>query len=137
MTTLETVRKGVKVLEKRFESKLAVNSDLKRTLVSFQANKTEAEYRWFKYKEGFSASLIGHILDTLRLSSGRLLDPFAGSGVALFAARSRGLVLQPEFKALGSPSPMAAAGVLLMSSSPQRPGEDMHGVGRTRPDQTP
>jgi hypothetical protein len=47
------------------------------------------------------------------------------------------LVLQPEFKALGSPSPMAAADALLMSSSPQRPGEDMHGVGRTRPDQTP
>src|SRR6516162_2067450 len=50
---------------------------------------------------------------------------------------ARGLVLQPEFRAPGSPSPMAAAGALLMSSPPQRPGEDMLGVGRTRPDQTP
>lgn len=91
MTTLDTIRKEVETLAGRFQSKLSVNSDLKRTLVSFQANKTEAEYRWFKYKEGFSASLIGHILDVLKVSSGRILDPFAGSGAALFVASGRGL----------------------------------------------
>ena len=91
MTTLDIIRKQVKALERRFESKLTINSDLKRTLVSFQANKREAEYRWFKYKEGFSTSLIRHILGTLGLSSGRLLDPFAGSGAALFTASSHGL----------------------------------------------
>jgi len=31
-------------------------------LVSFQANKSEPAYRWFKYKEGFSSRLVawGH-----------------------------------------------------------------------------
>ena len=91
MTTLDTIRKEVASLERRFKPKLTVNSDLKRTLVSFQANKGEAEYRWFKYKEGFSASLIGHILDTLGIAKGRILDPFAGSGAALFVASRRGL----------------------------------------------
>jgi hypothetical protein len=91
VTTLDIIRKQVKALERRFESKLTINSDLKRTLVSFQANKREAEYRWFKYKEGFSTSLIRHILGTLGISSGRLLDPFAGSGSALFTASSHGL----------------------------------------------
>lgn len=91
MTTLDAIRIEVGALEKRFKEKLTVNSDLKRTLVSFQANKAASEHRWFKYKEGFSASLINHILDSLGVLSGRVLDPFAGSGTTLFVASGRGL----------------------------------------------
>jgi DNA modification methylase len=91
MPTLETISLAEKELNRRFEGKLVVNPDLNRKLVSFQANKSQNGYRWFKYKEGFSASLIGYLLERLRVDSGRLLDPFAGSGAALFGASKRGL----------------------------------------------
>jgi len=63
---------------------------LNRTLVSFQANKKESFYRWFKYKEGFSKRLIDYFLDKYHPSTGHILDPFAGSGATLFAAREKG-----------------------------------------------
>jgi DNA modification methylase len=91
MSTLETIRQVEKELTRRFESKLAINRDLNRTLVSFQANKRQTRYRWFKYKEGFSASLVHYLLEKLHMDGGRLLDPFAGSGAALFGAAQRGL----------------------------------------------
>jgi DNA modification methylase len=74
-----------------YADKLHVNYDLDRTLVSFQANKRENGHRWCKYKEGFSAALMRYIFDRLELTSGKLLDPFAGSGTALFTASKRGL----------------------------------------------
>ncbi len=91
MLALETIRRIEKEQESRFEDKLIVNYDLDRTLVSFQANKRRNRYRWFKYKEGFSAALVQYLLDKLRIDSGRLLDPFAGSGATLFEAAKRGL----------------------------------------------
>jgi DNA modification methylase len=63
---------------------------LNRALVSFQANKKEPFYRWFKYKEGFSKRLIDYFLNKYHPSAGHILDPFAGSGAALFAAREKG-----------------------------------------------
>ncbi len=91
MPTLDAIRQAEKELERRFEGKLVINHDLDRALVSFQANKRRNHYRWFKYKEGFSASLVQYLLDKLRIDSGRLLDPFAGSGASLFGAAKRGL----------------------------------------------
>jgi len=79
------------VSEKRWRHKLVVSNELTRSLVSFQANKSRAVYRWYKYKEGFSAGLIEHLLSRYKLSSGILLDPFAGSGTALFAAGAMGM----------------------------------------------
>ena len=43
--------------EIRWADKLCVDNSLTRALVSFQANKGRAVYRWFKYKEAFSAGL--------------------------------------------------------------------------------
>jgi DNA modification methylase len=91
MLTLEVIRRAEKELERRFEGKLFINRDLDRTLVSFQANKRQNHYRWFKYKEGFSVSLVQYLLEKLRIDSGQLLDPFAGSGASLFGAAKRGL----------------------------------------------
>jgi DNA modification methylase len=48
-------------------------------------------YRWYKYKEAFSASLVEHLLRKYDVMAGRLLDPFAGSGTALFAASELGM----------------------------------------------
>ncbi len=78
-------------LEKRYANKLKINPQLNRQLVSFQANKHRPGYRWFKYKEGFSEALVQHLLDYLDMDTGRILDPFAGTGTTLFAAAERGI----------------------------------------------
>lgn len=44
--------------ERRYKDKLLLQPSLSRMLVSFQANKGRAVYRWFKYKEAFSAGLL-------------------------------------------------------------------------------
>jgi DNA modification methylase len=62
-----------------------------RALVSFQANKSRPIYRWYKFKEAFSATLVEYLLDSCNVIDGKLLDPFAGSGTALFTASSRGI----------------------------------------------
>jgi DNA modification methylase len=78
-------------LRERFKSKFQVQQSLTRSLVSFQANKNRPVYRWYKYKEGFSASLVEHFCWKYGLTKGKILDPFAGSGTALFAASALGL----------------------------------------------
>jgi DNA modification methylase len=64
--------------------------NLSRKVVSFQANKTEPVYRWFKYKEGFSSSLVKYFLSGYSMKPGRILDPFAGVGTTLFAGQELG-----------------------------------------------
>ncbi|MEW6651729.1 MAG: DNA methyltransferase, partial [Chloroflexota bacterium] len=78
-------------LQDQFSGKLMVQPALTRQLVSFQANKSRPVYRWYKYKEAFSASLVEYFLAKYKISDGTLLDPFAGSGTALFAASAMGI----------------------------------------------
>ncbi|MGD1083548.1 MAG: site-specific DNA-methyltransferase [Verrucomicrobiota bacterium] len=92
---------GLRLIEKldagakrRWNAKLVVEPALSRALVSFQANKTRAVYRWFKYKEAFSAGLLEYLHNRYRITSGTLLDPFAGSGTALFTAGGFGLAAE-------------------------------------------
>ena len=74
-----------------FQNRLQVEPVLSRQWVSFQANKSKAAYRWYKYKEAFSASLAEYLLCSYGNVQGRILDPFAGSGTALFVASAAGL----------------------------------------------
>ncbi|HZO86977.1 MAG TPA: site-specific DNA-methyltransferase [Chthonomonadaceae bacterium] len=90
-STLHTIEALDRQLLNDFRDRLRVQSVLSRPLVSFQANKTRAAYRWYKYKEAFSASLVEYLLCSYGNVSGRILDPFAGSGTALFAASAAGL----------------------------------------------
>ena len=78
-------------LERYFKSKIVVRSSLTRSLVSFQDNKTRPIYRWYKFKEGFSAGLVEYLFEQNGVTKGRILDPFAGSGTALFAASELGI----------------------------------------------
>jgi len=78
-------------LQAHFQPQIALRPQLNRSLVSFQANKSRPIYRWYKYKEAFSAALVEHLLSTYAIHEGPLLDPFAGSGTALFAAAAHGL----------------------------------------------
>ncbi len=78
-------------LEARYKKTLKVNPDLNRTLVSFQANKHQSSYRWYKFKEGYSSALVSYYLKQLGIKSGKVLDPFAGSGTSLFVSAENGL----------------------------------------------
>jgi DNA modification methylase len=78
-------------LSHHFNNKFIVQRSLTRQLVSFQANKTIASYRWYKYKEAFSAPLVGYLISRYGIESGKVLDPFAGSGTTLFAASAVGM----------------------------------------------
>lgn len=78
-------------LLEHFQSKLVVEPALSRSVVSFQANKDRQGYRWFKYREGFSASLVEYLLSRYSVQAGPVLDPFAGSGTVLFSASDHGL----------------------------------------------
>lgn len=72
----------------KFKEKISVNTVLDRSMVSYQANKGVPFYSWFKYKEGFSEALVNYLLQ--RFEPGVLLDPFSGTGSALFAASALG-----------------------------------------------
>lgn len=77
-------------LYQRFADSLETAYHLSRKVVSFQANKEEPVYRWFKYKEGFSSHLVKCILTEYSPKPGRVLDPFAGAGTTLFAGQELG-----------------------------------------------
>jgi DNA modification methylase len=78
-------------LSQNFQNKYLLQPSLTRALVSFQANKTRSVYRWYKYKEAFSAALVEYLFHKYGIARGRILDPFAGSGTALFVASAMGL----------------------------------------------
>ena len=87
---LNKIQKLDEELYKSFCGALWTEKRLTRQIVSFQANKTRPQYRWYKYKEAFSADLVEYLLESYEPDSGTILDPFAGSGTALFASASLG-----------------------------------------------
>ena len=94
LTTEESLRKIEQLdqeLSRQFKGKTVIQPLLTRSLVSFQANKSRAVYRWYKYKEAFSAALVEHLLAHYAADARSLLDPFAGSGTALFVASALGI----------------------------------------------
>ncbi len=90
LISLDHVRSADDRLNAHFAHCLGVEPLFTRQLVSFQVSKNEPAYRWFKYKEAFSAVLVQQLLQRDNLSPGTLLDPFGGSGTALFAAAELG-----------------------------------------------
>lgn len=85
---LRRIRDANSHLENKFASQLIINPDITRQIVSFQVNKSQSAHRWCKYKEAFSAPLMQYIFNRTGMKGkpGRILDPFAGSGTALFEA---------------------------------------------------
>lgn len=78
------------LLYQHFSDKLEIANHLNRKVVSFQANKAESIYRWFRYKEGFSSNLVKYFLKEYSVKPGKVLDPFAGAGTTLFAGQEIG-----------------------------------------------
>ena len=77
-------------LSEDFPETFVTDNALTRKLVSFQANKNRAYYKWYKYKEAFSADLVVYLFSKYHVMKGKILDPFAGSGTALFACAGLG-----------------------------------------------
>lgn len=90
-TALSEIARLDQHFKQRFSERIVTEPALSRSLVSFQANKSRSAYRWYKYKEGFSASLVEYLLNRWQIVEGRILDPFAGSGTALFVASDLGI----------------------------------------------
>ena len=79
-------------LTQHFRDKISIAPYLTRKVVSFQGNKERAVYRWYKFKEAFSTSLVEHFLcDYEGGVAGRVLDTFAGIGTTLFSASVAGI----------------------------------------------
>ena len=87
---LEQIEELDKSLTEYFPNTLVVDNALTRKLVSFQANKTRTYYRWYKYKEAFSADLVEYLFHKYKVVKGKILDPFAGAGTALFVSSALG-----------------------------------------------
>ncbi|TAN16548.1 MAG: site-specific DNA-methyltransferase [Chitinophagaceae bacterium] len=88
--TAELIPTERQLLYSRLADRLETGYHLNRKVVSFQANKGEPIYRWFKYKEGFSSTLVKYFLTEYAKKPGKLLDPFAGAGTTLFAGQELG-----------------------------------------------
>lgn len=58
---------------------------------SHGTSSSEPFDRWFRYPAGFASDYVDLLIDSLGLTSGTVVDCFAGSGVTGTAARSRGL----------------------------------------------
>ena len=78
-----------RALEERFHTRISVNTEFTRRTVSYQGNQRAPGFRWMKYKEGFSQTLVERILDEFRPEN--VLDPFAGIGTAPLVAAGRGV----------------------------------------------
>lgn len=87
----ENIRNLDKDLNRHFLNILVTDRNLTRKVVSFQANKARPQYRWYKYKEAFSAELVEYLLGKHGIRRGTVFDPFAGAGTALFASSALGL----------------------------------------------
>ncbi|MFM7579083.1 MAG: DNA methyltransferase, partial [Microcystaceae cyanobacterium] len=78
-------------LESDFKNKFKVTPVINRKMVSYQANKDRQQYRWYKYKEAFSATLVEYLLTEYKKEiKGTIIDPFAGSGTSIFASSELG-----------------------------------------------
>lgn len=79
-------------LEKKYSSILTITSNNNRQSVSFQLNKNNGLYGWFKYKEGFSPQLVNGFIDEMNLDThSTLLDPFVGSGTTSLVGSQRNI----------------------------------------------
>ena len=76
-------------LNGRFGGRVMHDPQLTRRSVSYQGNREAPGLRWMKYREGFSGSLVGRLLD--RYGPRSVLDPFAGIGTVPLTAAGRGL----------------------------------------------
>lgn len=89
---LQEAKIQTKIIEDKYRERLLINAEIGRKIVSFQGNKREPIFNWFKYREGFSKSLVDYIIKKENMKiSGRIFDPFGGAGTTGFVACEQGM----------------------------------------------
>ncbi|MDJ0679391.1 MAG: site-specific DNA-methyltransferase [Xenococcaceae cyanobacterium MO_167.B52] len=97
---LSRIKKLDLELKNYYSNKFKIAPEFDRKIVSFQGNKNIAFYRWYKYKEAFSAKLVESLVrkycghTSLNSNSKIILDPFAGIGTTLFSCSELGFEAQ-------------------------------------------
>lgn len=82
----------LKDLESSFEVRFPVLKNATyKSLVNYSSDLDKKIQRWYRYKEGYSISLMKDILDYYKVSKKDIiLDPFVGSGSTIVEAKKRG-----------------------------------------------
>ena len=101
-------------LHRRFRGRLSTRPIFTRKVVSYQGNRGVPGFRWMKYKEGFSRSLIDRLLEEHEAES--VVDPFAGVGTVPIVASRRvasatGIEIMPVGVTVGRGIAAASNGV--------------------------
>ena len=79
-------------LENQFIPITETTNRFDRKLVSFQGNKSKTVHSWFKYKEGYSTSLVESLINDFGIKKEEvILDPFSGSGTTSLTAQKLGI----------------------------------------------
>lgn len=89
--SLNSIQELDSQLFNKYKDAIFIDSTLNRKLVSYQGNKEKPIYRWYKFKEAFSSELVNALFSEYGIENGNILDPFAGSGTALFTASNLGI----------------------------------------------
>lgn len=85
----ERLKKAVYDLEKKY--KVVNEIDYFNQLVNFSKNKNIPYHGWFKYREGYSFTLISELIRRSQISKNEFVfDPFCGSGTTVVEAVLKG-----------------------------------------------
>ena len=86
----EKLRSLIYELEDKYN--VTDNVEFFNDLVNFSKNKNIPYHGWFKYREGFSHTLIDYLIDKNRIGDKEyVLDPFCGCGTTLVEAALNGV----------------------------------------------
>ncbi|MBN1610357.1 MAG: DNA adenine methylase, partial [Polyangiaceae bacterium] len=62
--------------------------------LTFKGNLRTTRYGWLRLTPAYSVHLVGELLDRVPIGSGKVLDPFCGTGTTALVCAERGIRAQ-------------------------------------------